>query len=377
MQPQSGHRGHLEVGARHAGDGDVEAVIEVEFADGFAEHVAIGDDDASEGDRALGEDEVFIAALADNALELIEPRAGADDGEAVVAMDHGRIGRGVRFVAVAGAGDGDARFEPAGDGVKAHTFEVRVRDDERAAFEQLDLAAVLRGEVGGLARGIDAEDLFEQQQRADDADDRRRISDRVGERRQREPIRRDARQRAERLRAGAERRRVCRGARKNSEHRRRIESRQPADERRGRGTGNDDRRREHVHLHALLPQRREETGAKLQTDREDKQDQPEFLHEIERVMIDCLAKMPDENPGKQHAGRPEPNPAKFEAAQRHPHHTHERQHANGVRDRLGFVEFEEPAHAFAELTVPSPCSRVYQTLVLPASLRIVPSTSLL
>ena len=169
---------------------------------------------------ALGEDEVFVAALADDALELIEPRARADDGEAVVAMDHGRVGGGVRFVAVADAGDGHARFEPAGDRVEAHAVEVRIRDDERAAFERLDLAAVLRGEVGGLARGIDAEDLFEQQQRADDADDGRRIRDGVRERRQREPIGRDARQRAERLRAGAERRRVRRGAGENAEHRR-------------------------------------------------------------------------------------------------------------------------------------------------------------
>jgi hypothetical protein len=47
--------------------------------------VAIGDDDAAEGDRAVGEDEVFVAALADDTFELIEPRARADDGEAVVA----------------------------------------------------------------------------------------------------------------------------------------------------------------------------------------------------------------------------------------------------------------------------------------------------
>ena len=183
---------------------------------------------------ALGEDEVFVAALADDALELIEPRARADDGEAVVAMNDGRVGGGVRFLAVADAGDGDARFEAAGDRVEAHAVEIRIRDDERAAFERLDLAAVLRGEVRGLARGIDAEDLLEQQQRADDADDGRRIGDGVGQRGQREAVGRDARQRAERLRAGAERRRVRRGAGENAEHRRGVEAREPADERRAR-----------------------------------------------------------------------------------------------------------------------------------------------
>jgi hypothetical protein len=71
--------------------------------------------------------------------------------------------------------------------------EVRIRDDERAAFERLGLALIFRGEVRGFARGIDAEDLFQQEQRADDADDCRGIRDGIGQRRQREPIRRDAR----------------------------------------------------------------------------------------------------------------------------------------------------------------------------------------
>ena len=52
--------------------------------------------------------------------------------------------------------------------------------------------------------------------------------------------------RAERLRAGAERGRVRRGAGENAEHRRRVEAREPADERRAHRAENHDRRREHV-----------------------------------------------------------------------------------------------------------------------------------
>ena len=85
-------------------------------------------------------------------------------------------------------------------------------------------------------------------------------------------------------------------------------------------------------------------GPELQPDGEDEQDQPELLHEIERVMIHRLAEMPDENPRKQHARRAEPDAAKLQTPERHPHHAHEREHADGVRDRLRFVEFEEPAH---------------------------------
>src|SRR5271166_3552303 len=104
------------------------------------------------------------------------------------------------------------RFEAAGDHVEADAFEVGIGDDERAAFERLDLAAVLRGEVGRVAGKIDPEDLLEQQQHADDADDGGGISDGVSECGQREAVGRDAREAAERLRAGAERRRVRRGA---------------------------------------------------------------------------------------------------------------------------------------------------------------------
>ena len=95
-------------------------------------------------------------------------------------------------------------------------------------------------------------------------------------------------------------------------------------------------------LHALLPQRREEAGPELQPDREDKQDQPELLHEIERVMIDRFAEMPDENAREEHARRAEPDAAELQTPERHPHHTHEGEHADGVRDGLRFVELEEP-----------------------------------
>ncbi len=174
--------------------------------------------------------------LADDALKLIEPRAHADDGETVVAMNDGRVSGDMRFITVADAGDGDARFEATGDRVEADAFEVRIRDDEGAAFERLDLAAVLRGEVGRLAGGIDPEDLLEQQQHTDDADDGRGISDGVSEGGQREAVGRDARKRAERLRAGAERRRVRRGAGKDAEHGRSVETREPPNQRRAHGS---------------------------------------------------------------------------------------------------------------------------------------------
>ena len=63
----------------------------------------------------------------------------------------------------------------------------------------------------------------------------------------------------------AERGRVDRRAGENSEHRRHVESRKPADERRaGRAEQNNDRGREQIEFHALMPQRRKKPGPKLQ-----------------------------------------------------------------------------------------------------------------
>jgi hypothetical protein len=103
-----------------------------------------------------------------------------------------------------------------------------------------------------------------------------------------------------------------------------------------------DRRRECVHLHALLTQRSKEARAELQADGEHEQDQSELLHEIERVMIHRMAEMPDENPREDLAAVPSPMPRPLQAAECHAGHAHEGERAHGVRNGLRFVEFEDP-----------------------------------
>ena len=67
-----------------------------------------------------------------------------------------------------------------------------------------------------------------------------------------------------------------------------------------------------VQFHALLPQRREKAGTELEADGEDEQDQSELLHEIERVMIDRFAEVPDEDTRKEHARRAESDAAELQ-----------------------------------------------------------------
>ena len=174
------------------------------LGDCFAEHVPVGHDYTAKRDVAFGENEIFLASLADDTLELFEPGARADYRESIIAMNHGRIRRGDCFGAVAHACNCDARFDSTRNRINANAIKIRIRDDECAALQRLDRRPVLFRERCRLAQGIDAEDLFEQQQRSDDADDRHRISDGVTKRGQSQAIGRDVRQRAERLGAGAE-----------------------------------------------------------------------------------------------------------------------------------------------------------------------------
>ena len=53
LQAQTGHRSHLDIGAGDARDRDAETIVEIEFVDGFAEHVAIRHDHAAKGDVAF------------------------------------------------------------------------------------------------------------------------------------------------------------------------------------------------------------------------------------------------------------------------------------------------------------------------------------
>jgi hypothetical protein len=77
---------------------------------------------------------------------------------------------------------------------------------------------------------------------------------------------------------------------------------------------------------------------------EDEQDQPELLHEIERVMIDRFAEVSGEDARKEHPRRTQTDAPELQASQRHPHHANEGEYADGMRDGLRLVKVEEPAH---------------------------------
>ena len=263
LKTQTGHRSHLQIGAGHARNGHTEAVVKIEFANGFTQRVSIRHNHSAVSNGALLQEKVFVAPPSHDPLKLLQARPGAHDCETVVLVNDGRVSRGGYSFAAAEARNGDARLNPARDRIDAHAVEIWIRNHQRATLQRLDRRTVLLGESCGLAHGINAEDLFEQNQRPNNASDRHRVGNGVTERGQCETIRRDVRQSAERLRTRAERRRVRDRARVNSEHRRHVEPRQRADERCTDRAEDHDRGGEQIQFYALIPQRRRKPGAKL------------------------------------------------------------------------------------------------------------------
>ena len=120
-----------------------------------------GYDHAAEGKSACSQHEVFIALLADAALELIQPGASADNRDAVAASDDRGIPGCLRALTVPHPGDGHAAFQTPRYGVETQAVQVRIRHHERTSFERLDLPATSRRVLQRFLRRIDAEHQLE------------------------------------------------------------------------------------------------------------------------------------------------------------------------------------------------------------------------
>src|SRR4051812_30842044 len=104
-----------------------------------------------------------------------------------------------------------------------------------------------------------------------------------------------------------------------------------------------------------MPQCRKKAGPELKTNREDKQNESQLFHEIECVMIDRVAEVTHDNSGKEDAGRPKTNAAKFQAPKRHSDHAYKSENTDSVSNRLRAMKFKKPAHANENAESFKPC----------------------
>ena len=183
LEPQFRHRGHLDVGAGHAGDRNAEELVEAEFVHGLAQHVPPGHEHAPERDRAGRLHEIDVAAAADHALELFQVLRRADGQQDVAQLDR-RVVRRIghqRFARATEPGNHHAGFAPARDRAQRYAREVDVFHDQIDAGQRLDAGMAFAVKRGGLRFGVDPEEPAQDQERADDPEDAHRIRDRVGE----------------------------------------------------------------------------------------------------------------------------------------------------------------------------------------------------
>ena len=94
-----------------------------------------------------------------------------------------------------------------------------------------------------------------------------------------------------------------------------------------------------------MPDRSKKPGTKLQTNGEDEKEKTELLHEMQRVLIDRITEMANENSGEKYARCAKSDTAKLQTAKRHAKHTHQGERADRLCHGLGAMQIEKPAHA--------------------------------
>ena len=73
-------------------------------------------------------------------------------------------------------------------------------------------------------------------------------------------------------------------------------------------------------------------------------------------MIHRVAKMADDDAGKEHSGRPETDAAELQTAKSHAENAYEREDTDGMGNRLDAVQLKEPVHDVAsakQFTLPA------------------------
>jgi hypothetical protein len=65
---------------------------------------------------------------------------------------------------------------------------------------------------------------------------------------------------------------------------------------------------------------------------------------MQRVLIDWITEVANDNSGEENSGGAESDPAKLQTAKRHAEDADKRERPDGVGNRLGAMKFKEPAH---------------------------------
>ena len=365
LQPQRRIRDQHDAGSVDARDGDAHRRVGVEPTERTPVHAFARHDDAPPHDRRLDVIPVFDAPVDDfseKGLDRSRVFLRGNHQQAVAQLNPRAPGRQHRrIVPAAKPGNDEAAFR------ELRNFRDRFADDggilhvDRDGGRVVAARRIRRAQRARFAVEGNFEDGANDQQRKNDADDAERIRARVAlPERPRELLDDAVRGRSrgnaarlrdeirlrlgirpndfgERLLRGAETGRVRHGAGKHADHRRHRDFRYEMEKQRHEHAEQHDRGREPVHQHAPFFERGEKAGTDLQTDREDEQNQPELFHEVENMVVDLEAELPEQDPDEEHERDAEGNPEHLHASERYPDRDDEREHQDGVSHAVHIV----------------------------------------
>lgn len=289
--------------------------------------------------------EVHTGLVADHDAQRLQPFGRTDGVQDVAHLQPCVMARDLDHAAAR-----ETRHDHARSGEAGHFAEFATGEVVVAHFEVARRGRRHGGEVGGLGVGdfffdVHAEPHAYQNHGYNDADDAEGIRDRVGESLNGGCVARRA-DFAQRLPGGGEAGRIGRGARKQADSRRHINE-AGDDPRRGHGDAEQHvGRGEEIEDQAARSQRSEKAGTDLKSQGVNEEDQSEFAHEFEHVMIEGEFKVPEGQACEQDAGRAEPDVADLDFANRDAGAARDSEEDDRTCD--GFVDEEmlKPVHNY-------------------------------
>ena len=107
-----------------------------------------------------------------------------------------------------------------------------------------------------------------------------------------------------------------------------------------------DGRREPVHQHSALLERGEEARPDLKPDREHEQNQPEFLDEVQHMIVHAESDLSEHDSDEEHQRDAQRNAEDLHAPERNAEHDRECENQDGVSHSVHIVhkQIRQPVH---------------------------------
>ncbi len=326
-----GHEFDLRPG--RAGHHHAVAAGQVELAQGLAQHLLVGDDDAAGDDVAGQAAQVHVALAAHDQDQLLEPGLGPHGQEHVADMQD-RVALGHAEPAlVEQAGEAHAQALQGRDAGEGQAVEIAVLDLDVHPGQVAGVPAA--GLAAGLPGQVDAPQPARQDHGQDGAQDAEGVGHGVADARQPGGLLAQRADVLEGLLGRGQAGRVGHGPRVEAHGRGHLDAAQAADQH-GQGRAEEHHGGgQEVEPQARLAQRGEEARPDLHADGVDEEDEPELAQELQDLLVDRDPEVPEGDAGEEHPRDAQVDPEQPDVAHGQAQGRDQADDDDGVRDGVG------------------------------------------